>query len=36
MVDEKELNKDLTTMNHTSEKSKQESWSQGTGYNGEG
>jgi hypothetical protein len=30
------INKDLTTMNHTSEKSKQESWRRGTVCDGEG
>jgi hypothetical protein len=30
------INKDLAMMNHASEKSKQESWCQGTGYDGEG
>ena len=30
------INKDLTTMNHTSEKSKRGSWRRGTGCDGEG
>jgi hypothetical protein len=30
------INKDLTTMNHASEKSKRESWRWGTGCDGEG
>jgi hypothetical protein len=30
------INKDLATMNHTSEKSKQESWRRGTVYDREG
>jgi hypothetical protein len=30
------INKDLAMMNHASEKSKQESWRQGTGCDGEG
>jgi hypothetical protein len=30
------INKDLATMNHASEKSKQESWRRGTGCDGEG
>jgi hypothetical protein len=30
------INNDLTTMNYTSEKSKQESWRRGTGCDGEG
>jgi hypothetical protein len=30
------VNKDLAMMNHISEKSKQESWRQGTGCDGEG
>jgi hypothetical protein len=29
------INKDLATMNHTSEKSKRESWRQGTRCDGE-
>jgi hypothetical protein len=30
------INKDLATINHTSEKSKQGSWCRGTGCDGEG
>jgi hypothetical protein len=34
--DWRRINKDLAMMNYTSEKSKQESWRQGTGCDGEG